>query len=300
MSSAPRPIDATVVPSPLGQLRIGMSISESPDDDLAARGLGRMHLDHAFVEVTRHLLAAGANLTYGGDHRVAGFSQILFDLVRTYDLPDKPDPERIRNYLAWPLYLSLKAADRAALKSVAKIIEVPPPDDLGIDPKTFIAPDTVAGRRIWSRCLTAMRHRMNEETDARIFLGGRLTGFKGKYPGLVEEAHLAITTGKPVYLLGGFGGCTAAIIEALRGNTPESLTTEYHRDADPLYAQMLDTESLAPDTPIDYRSLISDFHHTGTTGLHNGLSEADNQRLFETDDIDEMVALVLKGLAGLP
>lgn len=299
MSSAPPLTDATV-PTPLGHLRIGMSISESPDDDLAARGLGRMHLDHAFVEIARHLLAAGASLSYGGDHRVAGFSQILFDLVRTYDLPDKPNPERIRNYLAWPLYLSLKAAVRAALKSVAKIIEVPPPDDLGIDPKTFIAPDTVAGRRVWSRCLTAMRSQMNEETDARIFLGGRLTGFKGKYPGLVEEAHRAITSGKPIYLLGGFGGCTAAIIEALRGNPPESLTTEYHRQADPLYAQMLDTASLAPDTPVDYPSLINDFHCTGTTGLHNGLSQADNERLFETDDIDEMVALVLKGLASLP
>ena len=34
----------------------------------------------------------------------------------------------------------------------------------------------------------------------------------------------------------------------------------------------------------------------GIPGLHNGLSEADNHKLFETDDIDEMVALVLRGL----
>lgn len=284
------------VPAPLSHLRIGLSISESPDDDLAARGLGRMHLDHAFVEIARHLLAAGASLTYGGDHRVAGFSQILFDLVRTYDLPDKPDPERIRNYLAWPLYLSLKAADRAALKTVAKIIEVPPPADLNLDAKTFIAPDTAEGRRIWSRCLTAMRHRMNDQTDARIFLGGRLTGFKGKYPGLVEEAHLALIVGKPVFLLGGFGGCAAALIEALRGHTPDALTLDHHRHADNLYAEMLDTQSLDPDPPVDYVAILSDLHRTGTNNWPNGLSAPDNERLFATDDIDEMVALVLKGL----
>lgn len=290
-----RPDDQNAVA--LSRLRIGISISESPDDELAARGLSHTHLDRAFVEIARQLVAGGASLAYGGDHRVAGFSQTLLDLVRTYEPPDTPNAERIRNYLAWPLYLSLGAEDREALKAVAQIIEVPPPDDLGIDARTFIAPDTAAGRRVWSRCLTAMRRRMNAETDARIFLGGRVTGFKGKYPGLVEEAHLAIAADKPVYLLGGFGGCTAALIEAIRGATPPGLTVEHHRQSDPVYAEMLDTQSLAPDTPVDYQAIANDFHRAGVRGLNNGLSDDDNAQLFQTDDIDEMVALVVKGLA---
>ena len=259
-----------------------------------------MHLDHAFVEITRHLLAAGARVAYGGDHRVAGFSQILFDLMRSYDLPDKPTADRIRNYLAWPLYLSLNARDRAALKSVAKITEVAPPGELNVDAKTFVAPDTPEGRRVWCHCLTAMRRKMNEETNARILLGGRETGFKGFFPGLVEEAHLAINAGKPVYLLGGFGGCTAAIIEALRGKSPEALTIAYHRATDPIFAAMLAAENASPDLPAAYDSIREDFHRTGLNGLKNGLSEAENQRLCETDDIDEMAVLVLKGLAALP
>src|SRR6266481_1039098 len=77
--------------------KVALSISDSPD--LENLGLGRVHMEDAFVEIARHLLARGASLLYGGDHRLQGFTQILFDLVRIYDLPDKPPAERIRNFL---------------------------------------------------------------------------------------------------------------------------------------------------------------------------------------------------------
>jgi hypothetical protein len=118
---------------PLAHVTVGVSISESPAADLAARGLGRMHLDHAFVELTRHLLAQGATVAYGGDHRVGGFTHILFDLIRTYDREDKPATDRIRNYLAWPIHRRLVASERNAMKDVATLVEVPLPDDLHSD-----------------------------------------------------------------------------------------------------------------------------------------------------------------------
>jgi len=37
-------------------------------------------------------------------------------------------------------------------------------------------------------------------------LGGRTLGYKGKYPGLVEEALITLQAGKPLFLLGGFAG----------------------------------------------------------------------------------------------
>jgi hypothetical protein len=61
---------------------------------------------------------------------------------------------------------------------------------------------------------------------------------------------------------------------------------------------MLDTQSLVPDNPVDYPAILNDFHRAGVGGLNNGLSDDDNARLFQTDDIGEMVALVLKGLAN--
>jgi DNA-directed RNA polymerase subunit H (RpoH/RPB5) len=299
------------ISQPLVGMMVGISISESPSSELAARGLGKIHLDHAFVELTRHLLSQGATIAYGGDHRVGGFSEILFDLIRTYDRQDKPSVDRILNYLAWPIHESLSAAERAKLVNVAKVISVPLPSDLTQDPVVQeknpgqgLPGDPAENRRIWARCLSAMRQEMNKAIDARIFLGGRYGGmvggkldrFLGKYPGLVEEAHFAIKAGKPVFMLGGFGGCTKVLIETLLGQCPPPLTREFHTQADEVYKAMVEQQSLAPDTPIDYPGIVADFQMAGIPGLRNGLSEEENKRLFETDDTDEMIALVLKGL----
>ena len=45
--------------------------------------------------------------------------------------------------------------------------------------------------------------------------------------GLAEEALLALRAGKPVYLIGAFGGCAEAVIEAPRGNKPGALRLDY-------------------------------------------------------------------------
>ena len=69
-----------------------------------------------------------------------------------------------------------------------------------------------------ARCLTAMREEMTRHVDARVLLGGKTFGFQGKYPGLVEEAYLAMAAPlpRPVYLVGAFGGAARAVIDALR------------------------------------------------------------------------------------
>lgn len=58
--------------------------------------------------------------------------------------------------------------------------------------------------------LSALRHCLTMLLDpgCRICLGGRTRGFKGSEPGVIEEARLALTYKKPLYLIGGFGGAT--------------------------------------------------------------------------------------------
>jgi hypothetical protein len=81
------------------------------------------------------------------------------------------------------------------------------------------------------------------------------------------------------------------------GGKPESLTSDFQRK-DAEYAAMTDFYNQRhPDSPIDYAALVADFETAGIAGLNNGLEEDENRRLFETNDIDEMVALVLRGLA---
>ena len=53
-----------------------------------------------------------------------------------------------------------------------------------------------------------MRRTMLAQTNARILLGGRVENYKGVMPGIAEEALLSLQVGQPLFLLGGFGGCT--------------------------------------------------------------------------------------------
>lgn len=297
---------------PLEGLTIGVSVSDVPKAELTARGLGTMHLEHAFWELTRHLLSLGANVAYGGDHRVGGYTQRLFDLVRTYTRKELDPSNRVYNYLAWPIHQAMTAADRNKVKDAVELVHCPLPDDLEDDPVVksvrpgkLLDSDSPTNRRVWARCLTAMRNQMNDAINARVLLGGRYGGvvdgeldaFRGKYAGLVEEAHLAISSGKPTFLLGGFGGCTAVIIDALQGNTPEPLTVGFHMAADPAYKEVVENHPLEPDTPIDYDQVCSDFKAAQTGGLNNTLSEDANHQLFQRDEVEEVVAIVVSGLS---
>jgi len=278
--------------------RIGLSISDSVD--LPPRGFGPAHLRDAASEFARFLLAAGATLAYGGDLRQGGFTEVLFELLTAYRAISGEAVDAIQSYLAWPIHLNLDATQRARLKNTACFHPIEPPANLGVDPATKVPPTTPEDRVAWARSLTAMRERMNAEIHARLLLGGQARGL-GKYPGLAEEALLALRAGKPVYLIGAFGGCAEAIIEALRGNKPAAFTLDYQaaetvsRAAIELY-----NSQLAPGgEPIDYKALIAEFGGFSIAGLNNGLDAAENECLLTTVNLPEMIALVLRGLGRL-
>ena len=278
--------------------RIGLSISDSVD--LPLRGFGPAHLRDAASEFARFLLAAGATLAYGGDLRQGGFTEVLFELLTAYRAISGEAVDAIQSYLAWPIHLDLDATQRARLKNTACFHPIEPPANLGVDPATKVPPTTPEDRVAWARSLTAMRERMNAEIHARLLLGGQARGL-GKYPGLAEEALLALRAGKPVYLIGAFGGCAEAIIEALRGNKPTAFTLDY-QVADSVSGESIElynSQLPASGEPIDYKALTAEFEGFGIAGLNNGLDAAENERLLRTVNLPEMIALVLRGLGRL-
>src|SRR5262249_8071947 len=119
-------------------------------------------------------------------------------------------------------------------------------------------PGEAEQRYFTARSLTAMRCEMNQHTRARVLLGGRAFGFEGRYPGLVEEAWLAMSgeNPQPVYLIGAFGGASRAVIDALEGEDTAVLAREQQERADPGYramAAVYDREAAAGRAdPIDY------------------------------------------------
>jgi hypothetical protein len=317
---------ATLDRSSLNGMTVALSISES--DDLGDFGASSLHLVSTMIEVARHTLCHGAVIAYGGDlreRRPYGFTRQLFELVHAYDDLGRQRLERIRNYLAYHIAAELPKDEESRLIELATFVK-PLPQNLAdrfqLDPgkRQPIPDDTPEHRYIRARCLTAMREAMCQDTDARIMMGGRVSGHQGKYPGLLEEAYLTLCAGKPLYLVGGFGGCARLLIQMIRDKErPVELTRDY-QGAHPRIAkypgadgsaqqEMVPFEQLEQSylqyeqdpvigqERIDYDRCVDKFLNANILDLRNGLSEGENHDLLETSDLDRIVYLLMKGLA---
>lgn len=288
--------------APLEALEIALSIGDVPAADLLAVGLSEQHFQDAMIEVSRHLLARGATLAYGGAPDKT-FTESLLDLVESHTSENNVVFKRLRNYVARP-YLP---ADR--IKYVAEHIQsvdlVPIPDAADIADLPIEGPGITAEESLYrkARHLTEMRRFMANRPRmmARVAMGGKLRGFSGRYPGIVEEALTFLSQGKPLFLLGGFGGCAAAVADALKGTIDERLdgslrTEEEHKRIKYFNAHI---GSAASEDRIDYAWLGKTLREGSIAGLRNGLSDAENEVLFASRDLTEIVYYLLKGLTNL-
>lgn len=262
---------------PLSQKAIAIAISDSPD--MAALGLAPEHLRDAMAEIARHLLAMGARLVYGGDLRANGFTELLFELVARYRRDADLDDARpaVVNYLAWPIVVSKSAVELQGLaKELTGLAELHFLDrqggELELDRLNDAGQPEISDAD-WADSLTAMRDVLTDASDARVVLGGRVEGYKGRMPGIAEEALTALQAGQPLFLLGGFGGC-ARDVAALLG---------------------LAVQSSAPATWVGHDA----FQPFNGSGLRNGLTAEENAVLARTVHVDEAVVLVLRGLLRL-
>jgi len=279
---------------------LGISVSES--DNLSELGYGVMHMKDAIIEISRYILALGGKLAYGGDMRQGGFTELLFDLLAYYKADKELKPhERFLSYLAYPISTTLTLEKEAELNQTVTFKKIAPPEDVHIsDISDFLQPDSPENLYIWTRCLTKMREEMEKACDARIFIGGRTNGFKGKCPGILEELLIAINNNHPVYLIGSYGGITKEIIDVLSGIKSKVFSEDYHF-GNSNYLKMYDLyNSRNPDDPIDYNKYFMALQNFGLKQVAevNGLSHEDNLRLTNTPHISEIVYLILKGLTN--
>lgn len=276
---------------------VAISISESPDS--STLGIGKAMFEDLSVELARHLLISGAHLVYGGDLRPGGFTELFKDLAYQYGIfeKDKSLKNYFTNYLAWPIYIGMTPASQAEYKSCrinCQKAEIP--DTIPVDLRDImVPPTTVENLYYWAESLKSMRHEMESHIDARIILGGRVTGFKGYMPGLYEEATNAAKANHPIFLLGGFGGASARLIQLVKGETSsEKLFAECcsnHSYQD--FVSYLDKEKGV----MNFKVL--DVFSNNMSVLKNGLSKEENEQLFVTTNVTEIIALVLKGLHTL-
>lgn len=280
----------------LKQSNVAISISES--ENLLDLGLSKECVDDLMVEITRHLLISKAKMVYGGDLRQMGFTELFKDLAFQYGAFEKSrnDEMYFTDFIAWPLHLNIKPETCDDYRhSRVKLTPVPALAFPNIDTSKFICPDSVYNQYIWAENLTNMRTEMERVAKCRIIAGGKLSCFKGKMAGILEEFTIARRMGHPVYIVGGYGGCAQLLSAVVEGK--ENVDAFIRIASESASYKDLISYYDSIDSPVDYAEVES--YAKLDRLLDNGLSEEENRRLFHSVNIMEIVSLILKGISNV-
>ena len=293
------------------QLLVALSISEA--EDLPRFGLRKSHLDDVLLEISRYLLVAGVRLAYGGHLGSAGYTVRLADLLydpiieqlRGAPAPGAAHPAELVSYLAWPI--AGTAADIARLQALVEVRRCARPAGLDetVDPSFVATPatdipvDSPMRRFAWARGLTLRRQRQTDEVAARVVVGGRLgpagDGYRGRMPGVLEEALLAIRAERPIYLVGAFGGCARLVFDALEGVSRPELQWDHQRVV-PHSEALRTLYQQRGEAWDEYEAVAAELKDRGLAGIENGLTAEENRELASTRSAERIVELMLRGL----
>ncbi len=314
---------------PPGRERIALSLSTA--QDAARYGGSAAHLSLLAHDLNVYLMLAGFSIAYGGTLRPDGiredkenYTESLFSAAQSHSelarqLGRRDGMKVIRNYVGWPIHLGYGDAELNRYGVVAELVRVAAPVPLGVElaelgvaDGEFFGPTDAPRRFAWARGMTALREAMRDAPDigARIVLGGKLRGYSGRCPGVLEEALLDLRKRRAVFLAGAFGGAARLVFDALRGEPREELTTAWVRgtEADgtprvPFYDEVrrrhLDA-GLEMKTPEELGAELATLGANGlAAALKNGLDDAQNLELATATDPRRIVELVLAGLRAI-
>lgn len=235
---------------------IGISISDIEENEKFVKD--NIHLATFYIELCRYLIAAGANLIYAGNFAFKGkinFVDELYNLIHNYSFFEQRE-NRVKLFY---LDNSDHSSEMAALKPYFKFISI----------STI---ETEGAEEMIKANLTKLRTESAKDVFARIVVGGKMKGYQGRYPGIIEEAYIALENRTPLYVIGAYGGA---------GEVVAGLLAEEKNDS------------------INDAEIIKKFNETGFNKLNNGLSKEENIELCYCEDIHRSIALILKGLSNL-
>ena len=271
--------DYTSVPSYDREARLRgktVAVSTSEAHDPATRDLSHLLQRDLVARLARELFAMEARIAYGGDLREAGFTRLLVEVQRAHATSTGVASPGIISYLLEPL----SAEERAEYTDAIGFVDV---RFIDFD---RVGDDSVAAKAlVQAMSLRAMRWEIACDVDALVAVGGRTSGYTGWRPGIADEIAAAVKAGKPVYLVGGFGGAASWYASAafLEGGIPNAPVA-------PGLGAETNGELALPDVDEVVRALRGGMSR-------NGLTKAENAHLARTVNDDEIVALVLRGLA---
>jgi len=269
----------------LAGARVAVSVSES--SDLSRLGVAETHLRIALGELARSVLSMGGGLAYGGHFAPSGYTVFLASEIGRTSRRDQPltvclscsehrrkslaDLREVQAALGMHGTLTcLDIAGNPVDPASGRDDEPPPPLDAG---------EVV-------RSLTSMRIYMTSISAARVLIGGKRQGYQGRFPGIIEEALLALAAGRPLYVAAGFGGAALDVARVMDSRVDDWI---------PAWPATL--EGSAPPAGIpEFRELLAS---GASERSPNGLDEHENCRLMVTHRPSEIAALVATGLGRL-
>jgi hypothetical protein len=208
------------------------------------------------------------------------------------------------NLVPWPDAPRLSEVERERLASTLRVEAVGLPDDVAsFEVTARNDPNGSLYQYLRARALTYLRQCLNALCDARLCLGGRTSGFAGRYPGIIEEAFLAVQNEIPLYLAGSMGGAARQVISAFTGEElPNNfcIPNETYRlyKTPPVAERHTNSNS---DHVADRRAVWSAFQSAGiqTLAKTNRLTHEENEELFYTPSLDRIAQLTLIGVSRL-
>ena len=189
-------------------------------------GFDEAILNRLTVRIAEFFLFKGIGLVFGHDWRENGVMRAVAGLAETAASGEQMFKDRDHGTMVLNL---VPTAGRALSQAAVDATEAAQ----GILQVRSIIDWTAGDNDLpdgWEkdRCgeLWVLRRALNRVLNpgARICLGGKRTGFSGYYAGVAEEAYFALATHKPLYLVGGFGGVTEDVIDALTGQSDFKFT----------------------------------------------------------------------------
>lgn len=288
------------------KFRIGLSIADYQPDGYDKQNQDLDELKRFSQSLARHLLANKHTLIYGGDLRNDGFTQFILDEATVLRDRLQLDKLFVENYLAWPLNVKQENLKwYANYNTVVKPVSASIPDDIKSlihDISTFLPPDCIENKYIWSRCLTTMREESIKSSDIRILVGGKFENYLGKMPGVLEEFLIAYKQDLVIFLVGGLGGLTKKLCISIKNRKiEEEFTEEWQMNHNDAYQDLQEIAS-QHGKHTDYDNLKEVIENITIPILaeRTGLTNEEYERLMTTPFIDESIYLILKSIKNLP
>jgi len=251
---------------------------------------------HLLFELTRYLFTCGGQIVYGGRiyyPEEYNFLQYLFDLSKAYSEETSKEP-RVINYYIFDKDIPQDPYELAKFTPLLEFRKA----------KCIIGKDCLKSnahaQKSRSISLSILRAEVMSCAKASIFAGGKMLGFKGMLPGIIEEFTFSIDKGNPVFIVGGFGGA-AEVLANLYFKSKKKKAIDY-------ISHTIDMLRVKNYNEYAKRFGIDEFNVTERilqlsslrlSSLNNGLTTQENIILMSTTNVKLIVALVIKGLTTI-